>query len=72
MPMMNSEARKRATTGAVMPNGANDPRLAGLLLADRWDAEADHEDSCGNGFAAVVLHAKARELRATLTLPLSA
>ncbi|GAB3864799.1 hypothetical protein GCM10028801_34390 [Nocardioides maradonensis] len=72
MPMMNSEARKRAVSGAVMPNGSTDPRLLAHRLADQWDAEADHEDACGNGFAAVILHANARELRAALSLPISA
>ena len=72
MPMMNSEARKRIATGVPMPNGSNDPRVVAFLLADRWDEDADHEDACGNGFAAVVLHANARALRAALSLPISA
>ncbi|WP_460845738.1 hypothetical protein [Nocardioides ultimimeridianus] len=72
MPMMNSEARKRAATDVLTPTGAEDPRLVAYLLADRWDEEADHEEACGNGFAAVVLHANARQLRAVMSLPLSA
>lgn len=60
MPMMNSEARKRQ-------QAASEP-LAGIThLADVWDAQAAHEDACGNGFAAAVLHAQARELRAVLS-----
>lgn len=76
MPMMNSEARKRAhsraDTSLTTPCGAHDPRLSAAHLADRWDAEADAEDACGNGFAAVILHSHARELRAALTRPLPA
>ncbi|MBM7520238.1 hypothetical protein [Nocardioides nitrophenolicus] len=68
MPMMNSEARKRAVERALEA----DPRAEAHRLADAWDREADHEDACGNGFAAVILHAHARELRAALDEPLSA
>ena len=72
MPMMNSEARKRAAEQQVTPTGAPDPRLAASLLADAWDLEADREDACGNGFAAVILHKQARELREAMHAPLSA
>lgn len=72
MPMMNSEARKRAVEQQVTATGAPDPRLTAALLADTWDLEADREDACGNGFAAVILHKQARELRAAMQLPLSA
>lgn len=72
MPMMNSEARKRALSAAVAPHGGPDPRVVAARLADLWDSEADHEDACGNGFAAVILHAHAQELRAALSMPLSA
>lgn len=72
MPMMNSEARKRAASDLSTPTGLPDPRLMAHRLADQWDAEADHEDACGNGFAAVILHAHAEELRAALALPLTA
>ncbi|MDQ6526061.1 hypothetical protein RB608_20760 [Nocardioides sp. LHD-245] len=58
---MNSEARKRADHAA-----ATDPRAEVRRLAEAWDREADHEDARGNGFAAVILHAHARELRAAL------
>lgn len=66
MPMMNSEARKRAAAHQA----ANESDAS--RLADSWDREADHEDACGNGFAAAVLHAHARDLRAALVRPLSA
>lgn len=72
MPMMNSEARKRALAEATTPTGAPDVRLVAARLADMWDDEADHEDERGNGFAAVILHAHARDLRAALSLPESA
>ncbi|HWJ10714.1 MAG TPA: hypothetical protein VNS46_15150 [Nocardioides sp.] len=72
MPMMNSDARKRALEQAVTPTSAADPRLTAALLADAWDSEADREDASGNGFAAVILHQHARELRAAMRLPLSA
>jgi hypothetical protein len=63
MPMMNSEARKRAAEA-----DAGDPTSrAALRLAAGWDAEAAHEDACGNGFAAVILQAHAEQLRATLS-----
>lgn len=65
--MMNSEARKRAQAQA-----AGKPLGAVAHLADVWDEKADHEDACGNGFAAAVLHAQARELRAALSEQLSA
>ncbi|MEV5002085.1 hypothetical protein [Nocardioides sp. LML1-1-1.1] len=68
MSMMNSEARKRAAARLAEP----DPTAVAARLADAWDREADHEDACGNGFAAVILHAHARELRAALQPPLSA
>lgn len=61
MPMMNSEARKRAAAAAT------DPVSVASRLADAWEREAAHEDACGNGFAAVVLHAHARDLRAALS-----
>lgn len=67
MSMMNSEARKRAAARLAEP----DPTAVAARLADSWDREADHEEACGNGFAAVILHAHARELRAALQ-PLSA
>ncbi|WP_370288022.1 hypothetical protein [Nocardioides sp.] len=54
------------------PTGLPDPRLLAARLADRWDREADVEDSRGNGFAAVILHAHAQELRAAMAMPLSA
>lgn len=66
MPMMNSEARKRVAAEQA------DPAEVVARLAQAWDDEADHEDACGNGFAAVILHAHARELRAALRPPLSA
>lgn len=69
--MMNSEARKRAQARA-----AAEPLVEQLAavahLADVWDKKADREDACGNGFAAAVLHAQARELRAALSDQLSA
>lgn len=65
--MMNSEARKRAQAEA-----AAKPLAAVAHLADVWDEKADREDACGNGFAAAVLHAQARELRAALSEQLSA
>lgn len=65
MPMMNSEARKRAAARELL----TDPRAEARRLADEWDREADHEDACGNGFAAVILHAHARDLRAALDDP---
>ncbi len=68
MSMMNSEARKRAAAATAQA----DPTAVAARLADAWDREADHEDACGNGFAAVILHAHARELRAALRPPLSA
>ncbi|WGX94369.1 hypothetical protein [Nocardioides sp. L-11A] len=67
MPMMNSEARKRAGESA-----RTDPQAEVRRLAEAWDREADHEDARGNGFAAVILHAHARELRAALDELLSA
>lgn len=70
MPMMNSEARKRALLAT--PNGLPDPRILAARLADQWDEEAAHEEAAGNGFAAVILYAHARELRSALTMPLSA
>lgn len=54
------------------PTGLPDPRLLAARLADRWDHEAEVEDSRGNGFAAVILHAHAQELRAAMAMPLSA
>ena len=68
MPMMNSEARKRAAARELL----TDPRADARRLADEWDREADHEDARGNGFAAVILHAHARELRAALDEPVPA
>ena len=65
MPMMNSEARKRAAARELL----TDPRAEARRLADEWDREADHEDARGNGFAAVILHAHARDLRAALDEP---
>lgn len=69
MAMMNSEARKRS---AETRHDASDPRAVAIRLADAWDLEADHEDACGNGFAAVILHKQARELREAMHPPLSA
>lgn len=66
MPMMNSEARKRAAAQQA------DPAEAVARLAQAWDDEADSEDARGNGFAAVILHRQARELRAALLPPISA
>ncbi|KRB74074.1 hypothetical protein ASE01_18970 [Nocardioides sp. Root190] len=66
MPMMNSEARKRAAAQQA------DPIEVAHQLADAWDREAEHEDACGNGFAAVILHKQARVLREALRPPLSA
>lgn len=66
MPMMNSEARKRAAAQH------SDPVEVAIGLADEWDREADHEDACGNGFAAVILHRQARVLREAMRPPLSA
>ena len=68
MPMMNSEARKRA---AEMASRARMQAEANRL-ADSWDREAALEEASGNGFAAVILHAHARELREALERPLSA
>ena len=69
MPMMNSEARKRAADR----HEAESDRLAVVSqLADLWDREADTEDARGNGFAAVILHAHADALRTALNPPLSA
>jgi hypothetical protein len=68
MPMMNSEARKRAASGEAAPD-----QLAMVLrLAESWDREADTEEARGNGFAAVILHAHADELRNALGSQLSA
>lgn len=80
MPMMNSEARKRAAScldapiATVAPvEGADTASLADVSrLADRWDQEAANEEARGNGFAAVILQQKARELRAAIDRPLSA
>lgn len=69
MAMMNSEARKRSTATG---DDASDPRAVANRLADEWDREADHEDARGNGFAAVILHRHARELRDAMHPPLSA
>ena len=69
MAIMNSEARKRSTATS---DDASDPRAVANRLADAWDLEADHEDACGNGFAAVILHKQARELREAMHPPLSA
>lgn len=69
MAMMNSEARKRST---ATRDDVADPRAVAIRLADAWDLEADHEDARGNGFAAVILHKQARELRAAMHPPLSA
>ena len=69
MAMMNSEARKRSTATG---DDASDPRAVAYRLADAWDVEADREDACGNGFAAVILHKQARELREAMHPPLSA
>lgn len=69
MAMMNSEARKRSTATS---DDAPDPRAVASRLADAWDLEADHEDARGNGFAAVILHQHARQLREALHPPLSA
>lgn len=66
MPMMNSEARKRAAAQQT------DPVEVAIRLADEWDREADHEDARGNGFAAVILHRQARLLREAMRPPLSA
>lgn len=63
MPMMNSEARKRA---AARQAAASDQLAVVSRLAEMWDREADHEDACGNGFAAVILHRQAGQLRAAL------
>ncbi|GAA3684222.1 hypothetical protein GCM10022237_48510 [Nocardioides ginsengisoli] len=68
MPMMNSEARKRA---AEMASRARMQAEANRL-ADSWDREAAQEEASGNGFAAVILAAHARELREALERPLSA
>lgn len=62
MPMMNSEARKRVDSSAA----SADPVLVAARLADDWDREADQAEAAGNGFAAVILHAHARELRSAL------
>lgn len=69
MAMMNSEARKRSTETR---EDASDPRSVANRLADAWDLEADHEDARGNGFAAVILHKQARQLREAMHPPLSA
>ncbi|HWJ65486.1 MAG TPA: hypothetical protein VNT31_02300 [Nocardioides sp.] len=69
MAMMNSEARKRT---AQVRDDAADPRAIAARLADAWDLEADHADASGNGFAAVILHKQARELREAMHPPLSA
>ncbi|HWI44478.1 MAG TPA: hypothetical protein VNS81_12725 [Nocardioides sp.] len=69
MPMMNSEARKRA---AARQAADADNLTKASQLADLWDREADHEDRRGNGFAAVILHAHADELRIALGGQLSA
>lgn len=66
MPMMNSEARKRAAAQQT------DPVEVAIRLAEEWDREADHEDACGNGFAAVILHRQARVLREAMRPPISA
>ncbi len=68
MPMMNSEARKRAGSRSA----SSDPVRVAALLADEWDRKADQAEASGNGFAAVILHAHARELRSALAPPLSA
>ncbi|AIY17671.1 hypothetical protein ACIRN4_16220 [Pimelobacter simplex] len=65
MPMMNSEARKRAADAA----GRAADQAGVHRLADAWDQEAALEEASGNGFAAVILHAHARELRAVLDRP---
>ncbi|WP_435768540.1 hypothetical protein [Nocardioides sp. SYSU DS0651] len=73
MPMMNSEARKRAEGQRTRPATVSDPLAGATQLADQWDREADREDACGNGIAAVILHAHAEELRAAIArAPLSA
>ncbi|KRC49065.1 MULTISPECIES: hypothetical protein [unclassified Nocardioides] len=66
MAMMNSEARKRSVTTP------DEPTALAARLADAWDREADNEDARGNGFAAVILHQHARQLREALHPPLSA
>ncbi|TWG92005.1 hypothetical protein L615_007500000150 [Nocardioides sp. J9] len=69
MAMMNSEARKRCLE---IRDAAEDPREVAGRLADAWDLEAAREEAAGNGFAAVILHKQARELREALRLRLSA
>ena len=68
MPMMNSEARKRAVEAAERVAHQAEARR----LAESWEREALREEAAGNDFAAVILHAHARELRAVLERPLSA
>ncbi|WP_344113284.1 hypothetical protein [Nocardioides humi] len=62
---MNSEARKRAAEAGRAAEANAEARQ----LADAWDREAYDEEARGNGFAAVILHAHARELRAALDHP---
>ena len=67
MPMMNSEARKRAKGHRIQDaDRASDPLAVVRLLADLWDERASREEVRGNGFAAVILRNHADELRATL------